>query len=197
MKYSIIIPAYNEEKLLSKTLACLNKVKERLNNDFTGEIIVVDNNSTDNTAKIAKEYEAQVVFERENCIAKARNAGAKSAKGEFLIFIDADTIVSYELIRKSLHAMNAKKVCGGGTIIDFDADKIPFMLRFFAWLWHFYIKIFPLAAGSYLFCFKDAWENIGGFDEKIYASEEVWFSMALKNGEEKGVCLLLYLISLS
>jgi glycosyltransferase involved in cell wall biosynthesis len=185
MHYSIIVPAYNEEKLLPKTLACLNKIEKDLEPDFRGEIIVVDNNSTDNTAKIAREHNATVVFEKENCIAGARNAGAKIANGKFLIFVDADTIVQYELIKKSLDSMQEKKACAGGTIIHFDIDKIPLSLRFFTWLWHFYIKISPLAAGSYVFCLKEAWQATGGFDEKLYASEEIWFSIALRKWGKK------------
>lgn len=185
MDYSIIVPAYNEEKLLSATLSCLNDIKEQLTKDFSGEIIVVDNNSDDDTAKIAKEHHAGVVFESVNCIAKARNAGVKAAQGEYLIFVDADTIVPVELIRKSLELMKKKEICGGGTIINFDEEKMPLALRFFTWLWHFHIRFFPLAAGSYVFCLKDAWEDIGGFDEKVYASEEIWFSRALRKWGKK------------
>lgn len=185
MDYSIIVPAYNEEKLLPATLICLNELKHRLEPDFSGEIIVVDNNSTDNTAKLAEEYRAKVVFEPHNCIAKARNAGAKAAVGESLIFVDADTIVPFELIEKSLKTMQDKQACGGGTLIDFDEDKMPLALRFFTWLWHFHIRFFPLAAGSFVFCLKEAWQDVGGFDETVYASEEIWFSRALRRWGKK------------
>lgn len=185
MDYSIIIPAYNEEKLLPATLDALNDIKKELTDTFTGEIIVVDNNSDDKTPEIAQAKNAKVVFEPVNCIARARNAGVQAAQGTYLIFIDADTIVSMELIRKTLVLLQDKKVCGGGTIIDFDCEKLPFALRFFTWLWHFHIKLSPLAAGSYVFCLKEACHDIGGFDEKVYASEEIWFSRALRRWGKK------------
>jgi len=185
MNYSIIIPAYNEEQLLPATLASLNAVKEKLNNDFTGEIIVVNNNSTDQTAKIAESHNVKTVFEKENCIARARNAGAKIAEGDYLIFIDADTIAPYELIKKTLSLLNEHKLCGGGTTIEFDINKMPIFLRLFTWLWHMHIKFSPLAAGSYVFCLKEAWQDVGGFNEKIYASEEIWFSLALRKKKKK------------
>lgn len=86
MHISIIIPAFNEERLIKD---CLHSIHEALlfnrSFNFTHEIIVVDNNSTDNTAKLAKAAGAQVVFEPINHIARARAAGAKVAKGDRII----------------------------------------------------------------------------------------------------------------
>ncbi|NQZ69946.1 MAG: glycosyltransferase, partial [Lentisphaeria bacterium] len=95
--YSVIIPAYNEEKLLPDTLASL---KEKMSDvtDYSGEIIVVDNNSTDATAEVAKAAGAIVVFEEHRQIARARNAGGQIAKGRYLIFLDADTLPTDGLI---------------------------------------------------------------------------------------------------
>ena len=78
ISYSVIIPAYNEGKWLPNTLNFLKKAMEAV--EANGEIIVVDNNSTDNTAKIAKENGARVIYEPVNQISRARNAGAKIAK---------------------------------------------------------------------------------------------------------------------
>jgi glycosyltransferase involved in cell wall biosynthesis len=185
VKYSIIVPAFNEEKELPEALACLNEIKRKLAPEWQGEIIVVDNNSSDHTAKIARSHHAIVVFEKENCIARARNAGARSARGKFLIFVDADTRVSARLVRKTLEVMRQSRVCGGGTLIHFDVEPLPLVLRTFYRLWYLYTKHFPLAAGAYLFCLKEGWQAVGGFDEKVYASEEVWFSMALKKWGKK------------
>ncbi|MGC9035233.1 MAG: glycosyltransferase family 2 protein, partial [Verrucomicrobiia bacterium] len=74
MKISIVIPAYNEEKLLPQTLLHVKKAAEAfLNKNWEYEIIVCDNNSSDNTAEIARLYGAMVVFEPINQIARARN----------------------------------------------------------------------------------------------------------------------------
>src|SRR5512139_3187811 len=99
MHISIIIPAYNEERLIGQ---CLQSVAKAIaaNHDFgfTHEIIVVDNNSTDNTANLAKQAGAHVIFEPINHIARARSAGASAATGDWLIFLDADCLLNTDLV---------------------------------------------------------------------------------------------------
>jgi glycosyltransferase involved in cell wall biosynthesis len=182
---SLIIPAYNEEKLLPKTLDALNCILKEIKSKWSGEIIVVDNNSDDNTANIAESHNALVVFEGENCIAKARNRGAEAANGRFLIFVDADTIPTSDLILKSLDLLSSGKVCGGGAKVKFDIDKMPFFANLILIWWETVTFFIPLAAGSYLFCLAEAWKDIGGFYEKLYASEEVNFSYKLKRWGRK------------
>jgi len=88
--YSVVIPAYNEEEYLPSTLRSLDKVLRKIP-QFRGEVIVVNNGSTDRTAQIAEQYGAKVVEETNRGIGRARNRGAAMAKGETLIFLDADT----------------------------------------------------------------------------------------------------------
>ena len=91
VKYSIIVPAFNEEVFLPKTLATICEVMKEI--EIPGEIIVVNNNSTDGTATIPERYGAKVIFEPKNQISRARNSGAKVAKGDYLIFIDAKKFI--------------------------------------------------------------------------------------------------------
>ena len=184
MDYSIIVPAYNEQVLLPATLRRLNDIRAALRPEFVGEIIVVDNNSTDRSAEIAKENGAVVVFESRNCIALARNRGAESARGKYLIFVDADTLPPESLVRTALRKMRDEHVCGGGTTIEFDG-KLPWPMRFMSWGWHQFIKLFPSAAGSFVFCLRTAWHDTGGFDTNMYAAEEVKFSYALRRWGKK------------
>src|SRR5688500_16557997 len=99
MHLSIIIPAFNEERLIEQ---CLKSIYASLaaNNKpgFTSEIIVVDNNSTDNTATLAKQAGVRVVFEPINQIGRARNTGAAEATGDWLLFVDADSVLNPELL---------------------------------------------------------------------------------------------------
>src|SRR4030042_4934425 len=83
---SVVIPAYNEEAYL---LSCLESIK---NQDYAAEyeVIVVDNASTDNTAKIARDWGAEVVYESKRSPACARQKGAEAATGRIIAFIDAD-----------------------------------------------------------------------------------------------------------
>jgi len=99
MKLSIIIPAFNEERLITH---CLDSIFDAMNAqteaDFSYEIIVVDNNSTDSTAQLAQQADAQVVFEPINQIGRARNAGAAVATGDWLLFVDADSLLNRGMV---------------------------------------------------------------------------------------------------
>ena len=97
---SVVIPAFNEEKGLP---SCVQRIREACNasSDIADayEIIVCDNNSTDATAAVAEACGCRVVFEPINQISRARNRGATVATGEWLLFVDADSWPSPELIR--------------------------------------------------------------------------------------------------
>lgn len=124
--FSIVIPAFNEENYLGNTLDSLRSGMSEIS-DLKGEIIVVDNNSSDKTAEVATAKGARVVFEPINQISKARNTGAKLAKGEYLIFIDADTQVSPELLGLVLKKLRYYN-CGGGAL---QLSLILIVIRFF------------------------------------------------------------------
>ncbi len=89
---SVIIPAWNEEKYIGRAIASLKRAAAVYERERGGvaEIIVVDNNSSDRTADVARQHGARVVFEPVNNIGKARNAGARTARGKYIAFCDAD-----------------------------------------------------------------------------------------------------------
>ncbi|MFT7186651.1 MAG: glycosyltransferase involved in cell wall biosynthesis [Pseudohongiellaceae bacterium] len=177
MHYSIIIPAYNEEKLLPETLATINKAMAGISR-YSGEVVVTDNNSTDRTAEIAGEYGAKVVFESFQQISRSRNVAARAAKGKYLIFTDADTIVSRELIKKSLDLMASGDVCAGGALAKFIKSDLR-TKKLSKW-WNGFARKMKVACGAYIFCHKEDFIEVGGFNEKVYASEEIWFGRKLK-----------------
>jgi glycosyltransferase involved in cell wall biosynthesis len=184
MNYTIIIPAFNEEPYLPATLGALASAMAGV--DLPGQVIVVDNNSTDATAQVAAEHGARVVFEPINRISRARNAGAAEANTPYLVFIDADTQVSAQLLRTALERMVSGQTCGGGSTLVFDhaPPRTEVMVR--AWTW--ISKTLSLAAGSFIFCLREGFEAIGGFSEALYASEEIWFSRKLKRwGRERNL----------
>jgi len=183
--FSIIIPAFNEEELLPSVLHNLKSILSKLSTEYKGEIIVVDNNSTDRTSDIAKSNGVRVVFESDNCIAKARNRGAENAKGRFFFFIDADTFPDTAVVEKTLNLLSSGDVCGGGAKVEFDIKKMPFFASLIVFWWESITFFIPLAAGSYIFCRAEAWRETGGFFEKLYASEEVNFSYKLKKWGKK------------
>ncbi|MBF0499342.1 MAG: glycosyltransferase [Candidatus Riflebacteria bacterium] len=175
--YSIIVPAYNEEAFLASTLKSIINAMQEIT--FSGELIVVDNNSTDATAAIAQAHGAHVVFEPVNQISRARNAGGRVARGDFLVFIDADTTVTSDVLQAALNTLATDKVCGGGAPITFDRYHAP-LYRWPPAVWNGLARRFGLAAGSFLFCRRDAFDAIGGFSEKVFAAEELLFVRLLK-----------------
>ncbi len=180
--YSVIIPAYNEEKWLSRTLSTLTKAMSAL--DAPGEIIVVDNNSTDQTPQIAEKLNARVVFEPVNQISRARNAGARAAQGRYFIFVDADTLISLALLQTALNNLYSGIFCGGGGIVEFDTSTRPFARKVLN-LWNWISIKYGFAAGCFIYCLREGFEAVGGFSEKVYASEEIWFSHKLHSWGKK------------
>ena len=104
LDYSIIIPAYNEEVLLPHTIDSIRDAMSYISGK-TGEIIVVDNDSSDLTAEVAKAKKCRVVNESFRQIAKARNTGAKEAIGRYLFFVDADTVVPKKILQEAISKM--------------------------------------------------------------------------------------------
>ncbi len=176
--YSIIIPAYDEENFLPDTLASVRRAMLAVP-DRTGEIVVTDNDSSDRTSEIAREAGAVVVFEEHRQIARARNVGGQAATGRYLIFLDADTQITPALLAKTLIALDSGKICGGGTIARFDRRRKR-IYAFVLWFWTLLSRVFKLACGAYVFCLREGFEAIGGFDERYYAAEELYFSRDLK-----------------
>jgi glycosyltransferase involved in cell wall biosynthesis len=180
--YSIIIPAYNEESFLPATLAGLHQAMNAI--PLQGEIIIVDNDSTDKTRAIAQKHGASVVFEPYRQIAKARNSGARVAKSPFLVFLDADTILPPPLLKQALALLESGTCCGGGTLLSFDS-RLPFLAERLVKFWNWLSKTNKLAAGSFIFCLAQGFFEIGGFDEKTYAGEEVFLSRRLSSWGKK------------
>jgi hypothetical protein len=173
---SIIIPAHNEELLLGRTLDALLTVTRAL--DHPSEIIVVDDASTDRTAAIAEEHGVRVIHVNHRQIAATRNAGAREAKGDMLLFVDADTIVNEAVVSAAIHAMQNGAV-GGGCMFYFEG-RLPLYGRIMQVIATPLYRMARMASGCFFFCLRDAFQAVGGFDEKLFAAEEGALSMALR-----------------
>src|SRR3954452_12180897 len=174
-RISVLVPAFNEEAHLGQTLASIHASFHGVG-ETNYEVVVCDNNSTDRTSAIAQEGGARVVFEPHNQIARARNTAAERAQAEWLLFIDADTQLNPDLLRATLAALSSGNVCGGGSVIRFDRELKGMVPRALTWFWNTISMQLRLAAGSYIFCLRQAWEEVGGFDQGLYAGEEIFFS---------------------
>jgi glycosyltransferase involved in cell wall biosynthesis len=174
---SFIVPAYNEELELPRALAAIRLAADASQQPY--EIIVVDDASTDATAQIAKSAGAVVVPVKYRQIAAVRNAGAREAKGDIFIFVDADTFISPDHVA-GVRAALADGCAGGGARMATDGF-VPLWGRVFVHVFSaFYFTAANLGAGAFLFTTRKNFEAVGGFDKQVFAGEEVFFSQALK-----------------
>jgi cellulose synthase/poly-beta-1,6-N-acetylglucosamine synthase-like glycosyltransferase len=186
--YAIIIPAYNEAEELPATLAAVQTAMAQ-QKQLRGECVVVDNNSNDATTEVALAAGAhRVVFEPINQIARARNAGANSTAAPWLIFIDADTRIHPNLLTSTLQYLSTQSA-GGGSLLHFERP-VSCIGQCSIHIWNTLSRLTKTAAGGYLYCRKAAFDAIGGFDEKLYASEEVRFSRLLRKWARKNGCTI-------
>ena len=133
MTFSIIVPIYNEEKYLDK---CLESIASQSYKDY--EVIMVCDDSTDNSNKIAKKYEKKydnfkIIFESHTGLAKAKNIGLEQASGDFIIFLDGDDYIEKDLLQKlideginnyDLIRYQVREVKNNGIIKEF--PELPF-----------------------------------------------------------------------
>jgi len=175
---SFIIPTKNEDTVLEKTLACLAR--------YSGEkeIIISDGRSTDKTIVIAKKYTDKIFIwakEGRQTISNARNEGAKMAKGDLLVFLDADAIIPdpdtffTELI--SLFETRPKLVA-----LTVLIRVLPEMETFFDRIIMFWLNVTHMAAnnwvhvggapGEFEMMRTSVFKQVNGFDETLIASED-------------------------
>ena len=192
MKISVIIPAYNEEKLIGETLSSVTGALDGFSaRGWETELIVCDNNSTDGTARLAQAAGARIVFEPINQIARARNKGAEAAEGDWLLFIDADSHPTRELFQDVAAAIETGKVLAGGSTIRLDAPQ--WSARIVTVLWNGISRATISLAGSFIFCETAAFRRIGGFSLKLFASEELDLCKRLKKlarGSDRRIVIL-------
>ncbi len=157
---SFIIPAYNEELELSSTIASIRVAASGMTQPY--EIIVVDDASTDATAKLATQAGARV----------------RAARGDYLFFVDADTRINPKHIYEAIAALKAGYAGGSARVITDGA--IPMWGRFFVRAFCTVYFALNLGAGAFLFTTRRNFDAIGGFDEQYFIGEEVYFSLALR-----------------
>lgn len=177
---SIIIPTLNEEKVLEQTILSLRKL-----NIFKYEIIISDGKSTDKTIEIAKKYADQVVVYEgtaRQTIAMGRNLGASIAKGDYLVFIDADVSVpdANNFFIKAVETFrNNKKLVGLTVFVKVFPGMDTFSDRFFwsivNWGNYFFNNILNRgsAIGEFQMMPINVFRRLNGYNEKIVVGEDV------------------------
>jgi len=172
---SFIIPAYNEESLLPSTIRAIHDAAREVGVEY--EVVVADDDSDDETAKIAIDHGAVVAPTKNRQIAATRNAGARESCGEMIIWVDADTRVTVGAVRGAVKAMTLG-ASGGGARILFDRP-CPMYARVILPPMLVLYRLAGLASGAFIFCTRETFDSTGGFDETMYAGEEAVMSKAI------------------
>ena len=179
MKVTVIVPAFNEEKLLPASLRSIKTAMTAFaRRSWETELIVCDNNSTDRTAELAGNEGARVVFEPINQIARARNSGAHAATGDWLVFVDADSHPSEGLMAGVADQIEAGRCLAGGSTVTLDQPH--FLAGLVTRGWNVLSRIQKWAPGSFIFCEAAAFREIGGFSNQFFAAEELDLTLKLK-----------------
>ncbi len=176
MMISFIIPAFNEQDFIPATIEQLHRSAKAVGEPY--EIIVVADGCTDTTAETARNLDALVHEVQLRHISAVRNAGAKVAKGDLFVFVDADTLIPEATLAAALAAHAAGAIGGGARTIVYGALSKParllllVMSRILFWL--------RLTLGGFLWMDRASFESVGGFDERYFAAEDIVMCKALK-----------------
>ncbi|HOV98020.1 MAG TPA: glycosyltransferase [Bacteroidota bacterium] len=187
MKFSIIIPTYNEEANIEE---CLQSILSQNypRNDF--EIIVSDGSSSDRTVPIAQQYADKVVVDSKRGIAHGRNFGAQHASGEILVFVDCDVNLRNNFLQECSTKFQDKELSGlCGKAMPRDGN---FFARFVYYGTYYLVRIFsffglPLYPGMCVAYRRTAFEKVGGFREDLGISEDIDLS---KRISKIGKCIV-------
>jgi len=185
MRISVIIPAHNEEKYIGNCLDSINKAKEMFSKEV--EIIVVLNRCTDKTEQISLSKNAKVIKEDSRNLSKIRNAGVKASTGEIIATIDADSIMSPDVLFEIDKALTSEKYIGGGIKIKPERYSVGIFLTYT--IVNFLMFLTQMSAGLFWLYRKD-FDMIGGFNEKLSIAEDIDFVKRLKiHGKKRGLKL--------
>jgi glycosyltransferase involved in cell wall biosynthesis len=185
IRFSLIIPAYNEELYLPRLLETVSLARSRYHGGAGAiEVIVADNNSTDATAALAQKWNCRVATVEKRVIAAARNGGAQVAQGEVLCFVDADSRIHPDTFNAIDAALAGGKVIGGATGGRFERKSLGIGLTWM--MFSPLILILGLDTGV-VFCRRDDYDAVGGYNEERLFAEDVQFLMDLKRlGRPRG-----------
>ena len=194
MKFSIIIPAYNEEKLIGRCLDTIVAASVPYQDQV--EIIVVLNRCTDRTEEIARSYNCVIVKEDRKNMSIIRNAGAKVARGEIIATIDADSQMTDNMLTEIEGKLMTGKYIGGGVMWKFDKRASSTILAKFSTILATFLTIrifvsllikFRCSSAGIFWCYKRDFEAINGFNEEQRMLEDAEFAFRLRKwGKECG-----------
>jgi glycosyltransferase involved in cell wall biosynthesis len=183
--FSLIIPAYNEEAYLGALLDSVEKART----SYPGgknkiEVVVADNASTDGTARLARRRGCRVVREEKRAIAAARNAGARHARGEVLVFIDADNVIHPDTFNAIEQSLSTGTVIAGASGVTMERTSLGIAVTYALMVPMVWVTGMDTGA---VFCRREDFEAVGGYNEDLLFAEDVrllWDLMLL--GRKRG-----------
>lgn len=188
-RFSVIIPAYNEERYLPRLLCSLDAARDAYRGGRDAfEVIVADNSSTDGTVEVARAAGCRVVSVERRAIASARNGGGRAAAGDVLAFLDADTVRVHPGTFDAVDdALAGGRYVGGATGVTLERWSAGLAVTFAVMVPLVWIT--GMDTGL-VFCRRDDFLAAGGYDERRYFAEDVAFLMALRRlGRPRGQTL--------
>lgn len=185
MRFTVVIPAYNEERYLPRLL---NSIEVARNNYAKGrgevEVIVADNDSTDTTAQVAATHGARVVHVAKRRIGAARNGGAHVARGEVLCFIDADSAIHPDTFNAIDRVMDTGRYIWGVTGARLERWSLPLLATYCMCMALVLLTRLDIGLS---FCRREDFDAVGGYDEDRLYAEDVKFPLALRRlGRTRG-----------
>jgi glycosyltransferase involved in cell wall biosynthesis len=178
---SIIIPTYNEEKLIGKTLS---QFTDALRTKYDIQLIVSDGGSTDRTLEIVGGFPCEVVLHsesRKQTIAEGRNAGARVAHGDILFFLNADTVIDDHdvdgFLSTALAVLKDRRVVAVTCSVYIYPEEAIRIDRIVHTLynWYFYslnLIGMGMGRGECQIIKRDAFWKVGGNRDRIAAGED-------------------------
>jgi glycosyltransferase involved in cell wall biosynthesis len=185
MKFSVVIPAYNEEQYLPRLLKSIEVARSNYSGGAEEvEVIVADNDSNDRTADIAAAHGVRVVTVQKRRIAAARNGGGHAARGDILCFIDADSAVHPQTFDAIDKAISSGRYVGGSTGLTLERKSFGLLVTYC--LGAPLVLLTGMDSGV-VFCRRTDFEAVGGYDENYMYAEDLLFLMALRRlGKTRG-----------
>jgi glycosyltransferase involved in cell wall biosynthesis len=181
-RFSILIPARNEEKHLPGCLASIEAAAA----PFAGqvEIIVALNRCTDRTEQIARDHGAKIVHDDGRNLARIRNTAAHEATGDILVTIDADSRMSPNMLLEIDRLLQTGRYVGGGVLVWPERLSLGIVITGVL----IYLMMLRDRVGAGLFwCRREDFEAIGGFNERWVCVEDLDFAKRLRaHGRAKG-----------
>ena len=185
LRFSLVIPAYNEAVLLPALLDSVDAARERYRGGRDSiEVIVADNASSDATAAIATARGCRVAPVEKRLIAAARNGGAAVAQGEIICFIDADSRIHAETFNAIDDTLASGKAIVGATGVRMARWSVGILVT---WLIALPIVYLMGVDTGVVFCRRADFEAIGGYDEALEYAEDIQLLLDLKRlGRTRG-----------